>query len=512
MNTQKNTQNNNDHNRESNFEMEDLKVVSHEIAIKEFYHFIEKTSFIQENFEMLSKVGENLRLNFKDWPTDEQAIMLFKLNIQNERRKSIKWSEPEKKLFCWIVIRYCLYKGLKDNRLLKQEDWREISKIVIGRNAHQLRQKWEQKYLVPLSQIPWTKQEDQLLFQVHEDFKKLGRENKWSQIANEMFQRSSNKVFRQPKQYRERWINRLDPNISNEPWDKQQEINLLKMILIRGKRWSELSIIYGKSRTENSLKNRYNSLIKKQISKQEIDSINPILFEKVQILRQNYSKQLGLITPIEEIDNYECQFILLAIKSLYVELYLQQGNIAEAEKINNDESFDYFQEQFIQEKERQIQNFYYKKKLNLQKVDSKFQIENDKSSIVIFNQRKNKIYLTPYNIQDFQEIILNKIIKKVNIDFSDNQYDQEKTSLSNQSGLFLANQQNLLIPSQQLNNYWFIPNYYGSSLSAQTSNSIQFHTLKQSQQYQKSIDQKNQSDIIAQIGVDIKTVDSCDEI
>lgn len=55
MNPQKNTKNKNDHHVPSNFEMEDLKgnalfkvfiVVSQEIAIEEFYHFIGKTSFI----------------------------------------------------------------------------------------------------------------------------------------------------------------------------------------------------------------------------------------------------------------------------------------------------------------------------------------------------------------------------------------------------------------------------------------------------------------------------------
>jgi len=55
MNTQKNTKNKNDHHLPSNFDMEDLKgkaiikvfiVVSQEIVIKEFNHFIEKTSFI----------------------------------------------------------------------------------------------------------------------------------------------------------------------------------------------------------------------------------------------------------------------------------------------------------------------------------------------------------------------------------------------------------------------------------------------------------------------------------
>ncbi|CAD8082551.1 unnamed protein product [Paramecium primaurelia] len=495
MNTQKNTKNKNDHNVPSNFEMEDLKVVSQDIVIKEFYHFIEKTSFIQENFEMLFKVGDNLRLDFKNWPTAEQAIVLFKLNLENGRKKSIKWSEIEKKLFYWI----------------KYEEWREISKIILGRNAHQCRLKWEQRYRIPLSQIPWTEQEDQLLFSVHQEFQKSGRENKWSQIAKEIFKQSSNKVFRQPKQCRERWINRLDPNISNVPWDKQQEIDLLKMILIRGKKWSELSILYGRTRTENTLKNKYNSLIKREIQKQEINSINPILFEKVQILRQSYSKKYGISTPIEEIDNFECQFILLAIKNLYVELYLQEGKIKEAQKINNDDFFDYLPDDSIQVNTNE--RFLYKKKLNIQKVDSNFYVNNDHSSLVIFNKRNNRIYLTPYNVLDFQNIILNTIIKKVNIDINTINNTKEQATQSNQSKFIIANQQNCIIPCQQmLQNYVFVPNCFGQSLSSQISNS--FCTLQQSQQYDqlKSIDLRYQKDMINSIGGDIKTVDSCDEI
>ncbi|CAD8161914.1 unnamed protein product [Paramecium octaurelia] len=516
MNPQKITKNKNDHHVPSNFEMEDLRVVSQEIAIKEFYHFIEKTSFIQENFEMLSKVGDNLRLDFKDWPTAEQAIVLFKLNLQNGRKKSIKWSETEKKLFYWIVIRYCLYKGLKDNRFIKYEEWREISKIVLGRNAHQCRLKWEQRYRVPLSQIPWTEQEDQLLFSVHEEFMKSGRENKWSQIAKEIFKQSSTKVFRQPKQCRERWINRLDPNISNVPWDKQQEIDLLKMILIRGKKWSELSILYGRARTENTLKNKYNSLIKREIQKQEINCINPILFEKVQTLRQSYSKKYGIATPIEEIDNFECQFILLAIKNLYVELYLQEGRIAEAQKINNDEFFDYLPNDSLQVNTNQ--RFLYKKNLNIKKVDSNFYVNNDHSSLVIFNKKNNRIYLTPYNVLDFSDIILNTILKRVNLDNNALKNVKEQSSSINQPNFIFANQQNCIIPFQQmLHNYLFVPNCFAQSISSQTSNSFQFCTLQQSQQYDqlRSVDLsylKNQKDLINSIGVDIKTVDSSDEI
>ena len=50
---------------------------------------------------------------------------------------------------------------------------------------------------------------------------------------------------------------------------------------MRGKKWSELSSLYGRVRTENSLKNKYNSLLKKEKMKYEFETINPHLFEKV---------------------------------------------------------------------------------------------------------------------------------------------------------------------------------------------------------------------------------------
>lgn len=44
-------------------------VYPYDLVNREFFAFIEKTSFIKDNLELLSKVGQNLRLNFKDWPT-----------------------------------------------------------------------------------------------------------------------------------------------------------------------------------------------------------------------------------------------------------------------------------------------------------------------------------------------------------------------------------------------------------------------------------------------------------
>ena len=59
-------------------EMEDLTsnkladfiiVYPYELVNREFFGFIEKTSYVKENIDLLSKVGQNLRLNYKDWPS-----------------------------------------------------------------------------------------------------------------------------------------------------------------------------------------------------------------------------------------------------------------------------------------------------------------------------------------------------------------------------------------------------------------------------------------------------------
>jgi len=51
--------------------------------------------------------------------------------------------------------------------------------------------------------------------------------------------------------------------------------------------------------------------LKYQIDK--IDKIDPILFENVSKLRLEYAFKYGHSIPIEEIDHFELQFIILAI-------------------------------------------------------------------------------------------------------------------------------------------------------------------------------------------------------
>ena len=67
---------------------------------------------------------------------------------------------------------------------------------------------------------------------------------------------------RQGKQCRERWINFLCPDIRRDQWTPKEDLMLLEKQQEIGNQWAMIAKdIPG--RTENQVKNRFNSLLKK---------------------------------------------------------------------------------------------------------------------------------------------------------------------------------------------------------------------------------------------------------
>ena len=112
---------------------------------------------------------------------------------------------------------------------------------------------------VNLSKAPWTKLEDEILTEI---MKVKTDKKPWREVAAEVNQKSGSDVLRTGKQCRERWSNHLDPNINRGAWTEEEDMNLLKVFLQHGKKWSEIAKVID-NRTENAVKNRFNSLMKK---------------------------------------------------------------------------------------------------------------------------------------------------------------------------------------------------------------------------------------------------------
>ncbi|CAD8147135.1 unnamed protein product [Paramecium octaurelia] len=224
-----------------------------------FYSQAQNTTF--SKFEYMK---EFFNLGLTQFPTDEE-INQIQLDILttsgwNSNLKK-NWTLNEKKVLIWLIGKLSQIRN-EDLRDLSTELFEEVSKMICRRDKEQCKQKWAQMQKVALQQQPFRQEEDQKLYDIIMKYQSADQGQKWSLISQELNQNSS--VYRSSKQCRERWLNHLNPKISKEPWTDDEDIKLLQTVKEIGRRWSEISKIMDGRRSENNLKNRFNSLIKRE--------------------------------------------------------------------------------------------------------------------------------------------------------------------------------------------------------------------------------------------------------
>jgi hypothetical protein len=142
--------------------------------------------------------------------------------------------------------------------------WDDISRHFPNKTTQQVSDRWNKVLNPDILKGSWSQQEDDIIIRWVEE---KGPKD-WSSLAATI-------PGRVGKQCRERWVNSLDPDLLRQPWTDAEDRILIDHQKLWGNKWAKISSLLP-GRTDNSVKNRWNSSLKRKIERLE-KGLDPVL-------------------------------------------------------------------------------------------------------------------------------------------------------------------------------------------------------------------------------------------
>ena len=185
--------------------------------------------------------------------------------MEDSLRPDSPLEEPETKKGRWTKDEDELLRKAVDE--LGEKQWRAVSQRVPGRTTIQCLHRWNKILKPGLVKGPWSPMEDNALL----EWVRIEGPTKWTLCSERIPGRSG-------KQCRERWFNTLDPDVKKGDWQESEDKIIFRMYHKVGPKWTEMTKFLP-GRTENSIKNRFYSTIRKAKSRTPEDLKDPTLIE-----------------------------------------------------------------------------------------------------------------------------------------------------------------------------------------------------------------------------------------
>jgi hypothetical protein len=164
---------------------------------------------------------------------------------QNDHKARTAWTPEEDKLLLSLVS------------TTHPNAWSSMAKQFPNKTAPQISGRWEKVLNPRLIKGGWTREEDEVILRFVEDY---GAKD-WAKLARLINGRTG-------KQCRERFKNHLDPEVMHESWTPEEDRRLIELHNELGNQWTRIaSFMCG--RTDNSIKNRWNSTLKKRLERMQ---------------------------------------------------------------------------------------------------------------------------------------------------------------------------------------------------------------------------------------------------